>query len=151
MFKNEIEFSSLIILWESYFWELKLLLLPANTMTEVPTMRGGVSDPRAAPAVPQRSWAALLCWISGDQSSSHAQQALLFSDRLKGFWEWEETKWQLLDQRGPDLRIRLSGAIISTLNLVLCSSFLDVLGHQVNHSEQTSQIFCPHHLEQRFC
>lgn len=59
MLKNEIEFSSLIILWESYFWELKLLLLPANTTTEVPTTRGGVPDPRAAPAMPQQCRSAL--------------------------------------------------------------------------------------------
>lgn len=48
-----------------------------------------------------------------------------------------------MDLGGPDLRIRLSGVIISILNLVLYRSFPNVLGHKVNHSEQTSQIFLP--------
>lgn len=58
-----------------------------------------------------------------------------------------------MDLGGPDLRIRLSGVIISILNLVPYSSFPNVLGHKVNHSEQTSQIFCLYHLEQstEFC
>lgn len=52
-----------------------------------------------------------------------------------------------MDLGGPDLRIRLSGVIISMLKLMLCSSFPDVLGHKVNHCEPTSQIFCPNHLK----
>lgn len=55
-----------------------------------------------------------------------------------------------MDLGGPDLRIRLSGVIISTLNLALYNSFHNVLGHKVKHSEQTSQIFWPYHLKQSF-
>lgn len=91
---------------------------------------------------------------SGDQSSALLKD--LKHNRpfsYQGLLRAAGNKWQLMDGGETDLRIRWRGAIISILNLVLCSSFPAVLGHQVNHSEQTSQIFCPHHLEKSlgFC
>lgn len=64
MLENEIEFSSLIILWECYFClGAEAPPLPAHTMTGVLTAGGGVSVLLGCPAL----------LMSGDQSSSPAE------------------------------------------------------------------------------
>lgn len=112
------------------------------------------SDPSAAPAIPQPCsvlWAALLCSVSGDQSSSpaegfEARQALFRSSQGLLRAGGNQMTANGLRRAWPGIKWR--AAMISILTLVLCSSFPVVLGHQVNLSEQTTHIFCLQHLQQ---
>lgn len=159
MLKKESEFSTLITLWDSYFPGSWSSAFTSQYHDRSPDSKRWSLRSQGCPchptAMPQCSRAALLCSMSGDQSSSpaegfEAQQALFRSSQglLKAGGNqmtangsrraWPGDKVKGCNNLHPDL-----GAVQQ----------LDVLDHQVNYSEPTPQAFCLHHLQQSlgFC